>query len=766
MSSNDRAWSFNEAGDVFTLKTKEPPRDWTNVHFAEKGKRAYYSLFTNAGIGSVFVRDEEGNQPFLNNGQQRTIYFQNDETQKIWTIPDYPVFAGVQDYSAEYTNAATKLQSTFEGITCSQRVFVPMESLFEIWSVNVTNNTNAPQTISIFPYSSIDLGGFKILFRYGQTRMRWTHYHPEIQGLLTKNNSPFAPSDIYGAFLISANPVSAATGKPNTLLTPPYGFAHPNLHSWKDRFINGFDANCMCIKTSVTLAPGESKTVHFAFGCAYDVEAVKPVLQLIQNDAAVEQELQKVVEHFRRMNAQLQIHTGDERIDRYINQWAPKQIESYLTFKKAYRDNMQIDMVFGGLNYPEALDNLLDALSHQYEDGHAPHSFRPIVPIHYCDKPAWILMAVPEMIRESGDFSLLDVQLPYIDNDGKTTSYTESVLQHVQRAMRYLFNDIGIHQMSRMHYADWLDGLDGFSRVGDGESVLTTLMFAAGLLDVIGLAAAAGNEELKREASDMHREVCRRLNENAWDGEWYMRGFSGNGEKVGSKDNEFGQIFLNSQSWAILGGVPNEAQRESMLKAVDTILDTELGRRLYYPPYTRYFHQIGCISAQPPDYAMNAIYNHACTFSMVADCIAGRGDKAWEVLEKVVPDGANNPSSQSQNEPFSVTNSFKLAKDYYGECGEAWRTNTAAWAYRGATEYILGVRKDYKGLNINPCLPKKLKQASMTRVFRGATYHIDIENQSGAGQGVKSIEVDGKRIEGTILPLANEGQSVHVKVIV
>ncbi|OPZ07009.1 MAG: N,N'-diacetylchitobiose phosphorylase [candidate division BRC1 bacterium ADurb.BinA364] len=324
-----------------------------------------------------------------------------------------------------------------------------------------------------------------------------------------------------------------------------------------------------------------------------------------------------------------------------------------------------------------------------------------------------------------------------------------------------MFEDIGVHQLSRMHYADWLDGLDGLSRVGDGESALSSMLFAAGLLDVIGLAAASGDSEWAGEAAAMRRETARRINENAWDGDWYLRGFSGNGEKVGSKENRFGRIFLNAQSWAIIADLPDAERRARMLASVDSILDTELGRRLYYPSYTEYFHHIGCISAQPPDFAMNAIYNHACSFSLVAECLAGRGDKAWDVLEKIVPDGRDNPSAQSQNEPFSITNSFKLEKNYYGECGEAWRTGTAGWVHRGLVEYILGVRKNYNGLTIAPCLPAHLKKTSLQRVFRGNVYRISIENQGGLD--APAIFVDGRRIEGQTLPLGKAGTEWRVE---
>ena len=760
-------WFFSKEGDAFFLNTTEPPRDWQNVHYTEQGIRGYYSIVSFSGTGPVFVRDEDGNKTFLNSeGGAKTIYFRLEDTGAVWSIAGYPVPTPVEDYRCEFTPSYTRLQSRYDGIACSWRVFAPMGQLFEIWTVEVANQSAARKTVSLFPYSGVDLTGFNVLFRYGKERMRWAAYHDDIQGMFAKNRSPFAPSDIYSVFLVSSEKPIAATAKPNTLFTLPHSFTNPNLDGkWKDRFVPAYEACCLCMKIPVTLEAGEKKTLQFAFGTAPEVERVAPIQRLIQDPAKVETLLQEVVDYYKALRAPVQLKTGDERIDRFFNFWAPKQIENYLVSKKAFRDNLQVDMAYCALNYQKALENVKDALSFQYDDGHAPHSFHPVVHIQYSDKPTWIPMAVAELVKESGDFSVLDIELPYINAKGEKTG-NGTILDHIRRSMRFLFNDIGVHKINLMHYADWLDGLDGLSRVGEGESVLVSMMFAAGLIEVMKLAEAIGNEELRREAAEMHAEVKRRINENGWDGEWYLRGYSGNGEKVGSKENKYGQIFQNAQSWAIIGGVADKDRARMALDSVDRILETPLGRRLYGPSYREYFHHIGCISAQPPDYAMNAIYQHACAFNLVAECMAGRPEKAWSALDRMVPDCAANPSTQSRCEPYTITNCYYLEKNYYGEAVTPWRTGTVGWAHRGLVEFMLGVRKDYKGLRIQPCLPARIKTASVRRVFRGNTYHIEIDNTSGRCQGAPRILVNGAELKGAILPLGAKGAEHRVRVIV
>jgi cellobiose phosphorylase len=759
-------WHFDATGRSFVLQTPRVPRPWTNVSYALQGKAAYYSLVDQAGSGPVFARDSEGHQTFLTGPDGlRTVYFRDDICNQTWTIAEYPAFQTVRDYSCTYTAASTTLVSSRSGLTCSQRIFVPLGCLHEIWTIAVTNNDIHPRTLSIFPYSSVGLDGFPVLFRYGKERMRWATWHPEIQGLFAKNRSPSAPSNIYAAFLVSSQAPVAATGQPDHLFRKPFSVARPDLSGpWSHAFTPGFENVCLCLRLDVTIMPGDTSRIDVAFGTAAEPELVKPVLDMIRSPDRVDAALNELERHYEALESAVQVETGEVKVDRYINHWAPKQIESYLTFKQAFRDNLQADMSFATHDYNHSLDNLLDALSHQYEDGHAPHSFRPIVPLNYSDKPSWILLTLPELIKESGDLSILERKLPFLDANDHPTSSTATVLEHLVRAMRYLATDTGIHGMNRMHYADWLDGLDGLSRVGDGESVLSTLMFASGLLEVIKMAEFAGLNDLVKEAAALYERTKQRLNEVAWEGDRFLRGFSGNGEKVGSKENKWGQLFLNSQSWAVIAGIPDASQRQLLFQAVDQILDTPLGRRLYYPPYEQYQHHIGCISAQPPDYAMNAVYNHACAFSIVADCLAGRGDEAWACMMKLLPDSDANPVRQSQNEPFSLTNSFKLNSHYYGHAGDPWRTNTAAWCWRALVEFILGVRRDYGGLRIDPCLPGHLRKASVMRRFRGAFYTVLLDNSAGRNRGVRRIWVNGTEIAGTVLPIAPAGSRVKVEV--
>lgn len=761
-------WYFEPAGTPFVAATNRLPRPWLNVHYAQRDHAVYYSLVDHTGSGPVFVRAAAGHQTDLTGPDGfRTVYFRDPESDLVWNIAGHPVPTPVSDFECIYDPAFTRLRSRCAGFLCAQRIFVPLGEFHEIWTIEITNEQPRARALSLHPFASASLEGFPVIFRYGKQRMRSAFYHEDLQGMHAANRSPCAPADIYASFLISSVRPSGSNGQPQELFTPPFSRARPDLGRHGRRaHTHGYEEICLCLHLDLVLQPGETVRVDLAYGMAPEPASIAPVLEVVKRPEAVDERLAAVVAHHLDLRSAVRVRTGDMRVDRFINHWAPKQIESYLMFKQAFRDNLQADMSYCSINYDKALANLLDALAHQYEDGHAPHSFRPIVPLHYSDKAAWILLAVPELVKESGDRSLLDRALPFLTADDRPTETTATVLEHLVRAMRHLRDDVGVHGMNRMHYADWLDGLDGLSRVGEGESVLTSLMFAAGLREVVDMARALQLADLHEEALDTYRLVSARIQSAAWEGDRFLRGFSGNGLRVGSASNEEGRLFLNPQSWAVISGVADAAQIPLLLATVDAHLETPLGRRLYHPSYTRYQHHIGCISAQPPDYAMNGVYNHACAFAIVAECLAGRGDQAWSLLSRILPDSEANPVSVSRNEPFCLTNSFKLEEHYYGMAGEPWRTNTAAWVWRACVEFILGVRRDYDGLRIDPCLPSCLATASVTRRFRGAVYQVEIDNTAGRNRGTRRILVDGLPIEGSILPLAPSGASVHVAVTI
>jgi cellobiose phosphorylase len=408
-----------------------------------------------------------------------------------------------------------------------------------------------------------------------------------------------------------------------------------------------------------------------------------------------------------------------------------------------------------------AIDNLLRALASQYPNGCVPHGFRPVNRLQYSDKPAWILMTVPGVLKETGDFSLLDKVVPYFESDEKGT-----VLDHCLRAMRFLAKDTGKNGLCDQHHADWNDGLEATAESGDRESVMVTQQLCYGLLEMIEIAKRIKRPDIEKEAKDYFDTFKKRLNEVAWDGEWYVRTICGDGYRIGSKDNKEGKIFLNTQSWAILSQTASEDRAKLAFAAVDKFIKEDVGYRICKPGFSERDPRVGRMSEGIPDHIENGgCYNHAAGFKGVADCMMKRAEEAWLTFVKVAPGNPLNPISISQVEPFSFTNSYTMYKRIHGRSGYPWRTGTAAWFTILLIEWILGARRHYDGLLIDPCLSKELRNVGIVRVFRGTRYEIEIDNTAGRCVGAQSITVDGEKLSGNLIKPAGK-KVCKVKVIV
>jgi cellobiose phosphorylase len=287
---------------------------------------------------------------------------------------------------------------------------------------------------------------------------------------------------------------------------------------------------------------------------------------------------------------------------------------------------------------------------------------------------------------------------------------------------------------------------------------MVTQQLCYGLREVQALAERIGDADVAREAADLYATFSQRLNDVAWDGEWYIRTICEDGYRIGSKDNEEGQMFLNPQSWAVLSGIAPDDRAALCMRKVDELLAVDVGYRICTPAFAKYDPRVGRMSNTMPDTNENGgCYNHAAGFKGVADCLLGRAEQAWETFTKVAPDSPDNPVSNSQVEPFSFTNSYSTCKYIYGRAGYPWRTGTAGWFTMLLVEWILGARRYYDGLLVDPCLPKTMKHARVLRTFRGAQYDITIDNSAGRCTGTTSVSIDGMKMDDNVLPMFDTG---------
>lgn len=746
MSDYDRYGRFDEAEGCFVL-TEEPPRKWRNVHYNGIGDWEYACEVSNLGDGYSTVRDRDGNQCLLVGYDHKFLYIRDETTGTVFCPWGAPAPQAVTDRSVRYYPAKTEIRGTCCGLRATHRVFVPSGRLFEVHTLVLENLTDRPKPVSVFFYALFQLTGTDREGRF-VGKENYAEVKPEIAGVLVTNNSTLVPHDRYKGFVTVLRGFVGGNGYRDQFLRSEYAVGTPRiLWGWNCTNEDGMGPDCAgVVQAAVTVPPGGRERLDILLGQTSGLEEVRGLRASLTPellDAACEEQM--AAENRRREGFTLRL--GHPHYDSLYNIFVKKQLYFYLINKSGFRDNLQVDHAYAMVDYPVAKANLLRALASQFPSGLVPHGFRPLNRKVYSDKPAWILMVVPGLVKESGDFGLLEERVPYLESDE-----TGTVWDHVKRTVRYMLSDLGPHGLSDQHHADWNDGLEAIRDAGRRESVMVTQQLCYGLREVAELARRLGEEDYARFCEEQYRVLADRLNEVAWDGEWYIRILCEDGYRIGSKTNTEGRIFINSQSWAVISGTAPPDRATLCMDSLEKHLGLDIGYRLCAPPFTRFDPRVGRISNAVPGHVENGgCYNHAAGFKAVADCLLGRAENAWRTFVKMTPDNPDNPVSRSQVEPYCYTNSFSAAKYNYGQAGQPWATGSAAWATILLIEWILGCRRHYDGLLIDPCLPPHIRTARLVRRFRDGVYDITLENPSGQGRGVRFLELDGRTVDGNLI---------------
>lgn len=387
---------------------------------------------------------------------------------------------------------------------------------------------------------------------------------------------------------------------------------------------------------------------------------------------------------------------------------------------------------------------------HFYGDGQGEFT-------QHCDDPLWFILAVTSYIKETGDFDILNWKEPFLDGEEGT------ILEHLYAVTSFARTNLTQHGLPVFGRGDWNDTLDYIGGHNGGESVWGGMFYVTMLNRLIDLLKYIKNDKVSRVEA-LRDKIRNSIEEHCWDGEWYIRAFGENRKKIGSKENEYGKIFLNTQTWAVLGKISGE---ERLLKSMDSVkkyLDSEYGPKKCAPAFKEIDPKIGLITRCVWGKKENgAVFCHPVTWLIQAECLLGRGDRAFEYYKKLLPSRVDSDIFVA--EPY-VYSQYITSDEHEspGRASHSWQTGTAAWMYRIAIDYIIGIRPTYEGLEIDPVIPSVWKSFTSERIFRGKVYHITVENPSGVQSGVSSITVDGKKIDGNTLPIP-EKPDCNVTVI-
>lgn len=806
---------FDDPQREYVITRPDTPLPWINY----LGSQDYIGLISNTAGGYSFYRDARlrrltryryNNAPFDVGG--RYIYLRDNDTREFWSPTWQPAQRELQDYTCRHGLGYTIIGSTYHGIRAEIRYFVPIDENLEIWQLTVTNTRDHGAHLSAFSLiefclwdANDDATNFQRNFSTGQV---------EVEEGVIYHKTEYRERRNHFAYFACSDPLAGYDTQRDDFLGPYRGWDRPQAvergesynslaHGWQPIGSHHLQLN---------LAPLETRQIVFILGYhenpreekfdpadsqVLNKRTVKPVIAKYLNTQKADAAFQELRRHWDGLLGQVQVTTPDPHTNRMVNIWNAYQCmvtfnlsrsasfyESGIGRGMGFRDSNQDLLGFVHMVPQRARERLLDIAATQLPTGGAYHQYQPLtkrgndgVGSNFNDDPLWLILGVSAYIQETGDWSILDAPTPYDNQPGSEAP----LYDHLQRSIQYTLDRLGPHSLPLIGRADWNDclNLNCFSDT-PGESFQTTTnkegkvaesvmiagLFVAAAKDMADLADRRGAEEEGARYRQAAAQMTATVQAHGWDGEWFVRAYDDFGNKVGSKECAEGQIFVESQGWCVMGGIGlDDGKALKALSSVNTRLATPHGIILQQPAYSRYYLHLGEISSYPPGYKENAgIFCHTNPWIMVAEAMVGHGDRAHDYYLRINPSAREGISEVHRCEPYIYAQMI-AGRDAptHGEAKNSWLSGTAAWNFVAITQWILGIRPTFEGLQIEPVIPTNWPGFKATRLFRGVTFHIEVERLAPGNR--VALTVDGEPVAGSIVPLPRgDKREVHVLV--
>jgi cellobiose phosphorylase len=799
---------FDDENREYVITTPHTPYPWINY----LGSESFFSIISHRAGGYCFYRDARlrrltryryNNVPTDVGGR----YFYLNDGGDIWTPSYAPVNAALDSFECRHGLGYTRITGERNGVRAELLVFVPLGHTAEIHRLRLTSTARAPKSLTLFSFvewclwnAYDDMTNYQRNFSTGEV---------EIEGSTIYHKTEYRERRDHFAFYHVNADVAGFDSDRESFFGLYNGWAEPQAVR-QGRSSNSVASGWAPVAShalDVDLSPGDERTFVFTLGYVENPVADKwaspgvinksrahALMASFSTTEQVDAALEALRNSWSSLLGSYVVDSSDDKLDRMVNIWNPYQcmvtfnmsrsasyFETGIGRGMGFRDSNQDLVGFVHLVPERARERIIDIASTQFADGSAYHQYQPLtkrgnndVGSGFNDDPLWLIYGVAAYIRETGDFGILDERVPF-DNDPATAV---PLFDHLTRSFDHVLNNLGPHGLPLIGRADWNDclNLNCFSETPDesfqttgnrqgrtAESVFIAGMFVGVAPDYACLAARRG---LSAEADRARTEAARMADvvlEHGWDGEWFLRAYDFFGNRIGSRVNREGQIFIEPQGFCVMAGIGVEGgQARRALDAVHERLATTHGIVLLNPPYTEYHVELGEITSYPPGYKENAgIFCHNNPWVMIAETVIGRGDRAFDYYKRITPAYREEISDVHRLEPY-VYAQMIAGKDAvrHGEAKNSWLTGTAAWNFVAVSQYLLGVRPDYEGLRVHPCMPKDVGDFTITRRIRGATYSIRVVNR---GAGGCRLRVDGNPHEGNLVPYAPPGTTVEVE---
>ncbi len=791
---------FDDENREYVITTPRTPLPWINY----LGCKDFFTLISNTCGGYTFYKDAKllrmtryryNDVPNDINGK----YFYIKEGDTIWNPGWKPTQTELDSYECRHGIGYSRFTGAKNKLEASVLTFIPMDDNCEISRIKLTNQGDSKKSISLFSYvewclwnADDDSRNFQRNLSTGEVEVTGSAIYHKTEYRERRNH--------YAVYSVNA-PVDGFDTSRDAFLGEYRGAANPKVVE-KGQATNSVAHGWSPIAShqiNITLKPGESKTFVFVLGYvenpedqkweAHGIINKKPaeaMLARYQTDADVDKAFAGLNAYWNELLSRYRVKSSNDKVDRMVNIW--NQYQCMVTFNMSrsasyyesgigrgmgFRDSCQDLLGFVHLIPDRARQRIIDIASTQFEDGSAYHQYQPLtkkgnadIGGGFNDDPLWLIAGTSAYVRETGDTSILTEQVPFDNNE----SLAKPLLEHLKRSFDYIVTHKGPHGLPLIGRADWNDCLnlncfsehpgESFQTFGPSEGPVAESVFIAGMFVKYGeeyaqLCELMGNQAEADYARSEVQKMYDTVLTDGWDGDWFLRAYDAHGKKIGSRECEEGQIYIESNGFCPLAGIGvKEGLAEKALDSVKEKLDTEYGVMILQPAYTRYHLELGEISSYPPGYKENAgIFCHNNPWVSIAETMIGRGGRAFEVYRKTCPAYVEEFSEIHRTEPYVYSQMVAGADACTpGEAKNSWLTGTAAWTFVNVSQHILGVYPTHKGLSIDPCVPDGFGDFTLTRKFREGTYHIQVVNPHNVEKGVKSLTVDGQAVEGCVVP--------------
>ncbi|MCI9174259.1 MAG: N,N'-diacetylchitobiose phosphorylase [Lachnospiraceae bacterium] len=789
---------FDNEKREYVIDRVDLPASWTNY----LGVGELCAVVNHTAGGYLFYQSPEYHRITRFRGNAvpadrpgHYVYLRDQEDGDYWSISWQPVGKPLDlaQYRCRHGMSYSVYECSYKGIEASQKLSVAMEDPVELWDVKLKNVTDRQRRISVFSYLEfsfhhvmIDNQNFQMSLycagsSYEDGIIEHDLFYEEFgyqyfAGNFLPDGYDCLRDQFLGAYRTEDNPIAVERGRCSG--SSELGNNH-----------------CGSLQKDLILAPGEEVRLIFMLGEGNRQEG-RNIREKYGDAGKVDQSYRQLAAYWEDKFGRLQIETPNEGMNTMINVWNLYQAEVNIMFSRfasfievggrtglGYRDTAQDAMTIPHSNPEKCRQRIVELLRGLTSKGYGLHLFLPewfdpeqkkkkkpfksptVIPsreedrVHGIDDACsddalWLVPAIAEYIRETGETGLADEAVTYADG-GKGTVY-----EHMTRILDFSAEQVGSSGICKGLRADWNDCLN----LGGGESAMVSFLHHWAIGHFIDLAGYLGRSADVEKYTEMQKKVRKVCNEKLWDREWFIRGITKNGRKIGTFQDPEGRIHLESNVWAVLSQAAEEEKGRKAMDSVNRYLFTPFGIMLNAPSYTEPDDDIGFVTRVYPGIKENgSIFSHPNPWAWAAECMLGRGSRAMKYYNSICPCLQNDKIEIRESEPYSYCQ-FVMGKDHtaLGRARHPFMTGSGGWAYYAATRYMLGVRPGFEELIIDPCIPACWEEFSLVRKWRGANYRIHVKNPEGVEKGVREILLDGRIAERIPVPEPGTVHTVEV----